>query len=79
MTRKNQRSRITVDLDDDVYEGLQKHVPWGMRKHLINAMLRDALHLMKEHDSSMIMGAITSGEMTMKEYLNKYGDSDGEE
>lgn len=76
MTRHEQRSRITVDLDDDVYDGLQQYVPWGMRRHLINAMLRDALHLMKEHDRNMVMGAIISGDMTMKDYLNKYGEED---
>lgn len=78
MAYEERDTRVTIKLDGDVYDDLQKMVPWGMRSDILNALLKDALHVMKKGDKNMIMGAILSGDMTMKDYLNKYeGDNDG--
>lgn len=67
-----QRSRINVDIEKEVHEGVQKHVPWGTLKHLVNAMLKDFVSLCEKYDSKLVIGAILTEQMTLKDFLNKH-------
>jgi hypothetical protein len=68
----NPRHRLSIDIDREMHEKLQQHVPWGVMKHLINAMLKDFLHLCEKHDPNIIIGAILSDSITLRDFLNKY-------
>jgi hypothetical protein len=71
--------RISVDVGEDLYNELQKHVPWGTMKHLVIAMLEDFLKLCDKHDSRIIIGAILSDEISLKDFINRMErkDEDG--
>lgn len=71
------RHRLSVDIDEELHTKLQKHVPWGQMRPLMETILGDFIHLCERHGSSIIIGAIISEELTLKEFLNKYDRDDG--
>lgn len=66
------RHRTTFEIDSEVHRKLQEYVPWGTMTSLINIMLKDFVQLCERYDPNLILGAILSEEITLKEYLNKY-------
>jgi len=75
-SKEDVRHRLAVDIDEELYHKLQKHVPWGTMRHVVIAMLTDFVHLCEKHDSRLIIGAILSEEITLKDFLNKFGDKE---
>lgn len=68
---KNKR-RITVEIDDpDLRADIQQLIPWGSMKPLINTIMKDVVALMKKHDSRIVLGAILSEDIVLKDYLGK--------
>lgn len=76
VTDQDTRHRVSIDVSGEMYERLQKHVPWGVMKPLVTTMLEDFLHLCEKRDSRLIIGAILSRDISLKDFLNKY-DKDG--
>ncbi len=80
-TEHEVRHRLSVQLSGDLYHKLQEHVPWGLMKPLITTILEDFVHLCEKTDSRILIGAILSKEVGLRDFLNKYEQqekSDGE-
>lgn len=74
-------TRLSVEIERELYEQLKKHVPWGNLKHLISAILEDLVLLFEEHDSRLVIAAILSKDLKLKDILDKYDQpekNDGE-
>lgn len=78
MTTEKERHRLTVEVDKDVYDELRDHIPWGSMKPVINIMLKNLLELCRKHDSKMVLGAILSEKITLKEYLKNFTEEETE-
>jgi len=70
--------KIAVSVDKELYDKVQEHIPWGSLKHVVIAMLEDLIHLCEKHDSRLIVGAVLSKDITLKDFLNKF-DPDGDD
>lgn len=53
------KSRITILVDKELAEELQAAIPWGMRQHVVNGILRMVVDAIKK-DGSMALGALIS-------------------
>lgn len=83
MTEKEHRPpRISVELEDDLHRRLQENVRWGLLKPLINNMLEDFLDLCEGNDSNLVIAAIISDEISLKDIIKRKSkakrDQDGE-
>ena len=76
VTDQDTRHRVSIDVSSEMYDKLQKNVPWGVMKPLVTTMLEDFLYLCEKRDSRLIIGAILSRDISLKDFLNKY-DKDG--
>lgn len=54
------KRKFTVELPDDVWEDMQKHVPWGLRGAVAIALLRLAI-IAAKNDGYIALGAIIEG------------------
>lgn len=50
-------TKITIPIPVDLHDKLNRLVPWGMRKHLVNAVLDMVLDAIAK-DGDIVMGAI---------------------
>lgn len=80
MPNPEDRHRISIDVGEELHDKIKTHIPWGLMKPLVVAMLEDFFHLCEQYDSKMLIGAILSEEITLKDFLNKYEkkENDGE-
>lgn len=69
-TPSNQRRRmpkpkkITVDITEPLYLEFRATVPWGLRKHLISALIRLVTDAVKK-DGTIVAGAIMDGKFKL--------------
>lgn len=76
-TKKNkEQPRLTVEIDPELHNKIKQQIPWGYLKPIINTVMRDVIRLTEEHDTRLVLGAILSEDITLKDYLKKYS-SDG--
>lgn len=62
--------------DPELRRDIEKYIPWGSMKPLINMIMKDVIALMKKHDSRIVLGAILSEDIVLKDYLNKIDSVD---
>lgn len=74
--RQKSKPRITVEVSDELYQEIQELFPWGTLKPTVNTIMKDVVHLMREHDPHLVLGAIMSDDMTLKDFLIKFDSKD---
>ena len=58
---KTKPKRITLILEDSLYEDLSSRVPHGYRRHIMAKLIRLALDAI-QRDGDIMIGALMSGE-----------------
>lgn len=53
--------RVSIPIEDDLFDALTEHVPHGFRRHLINRLLKLAVNAVK-NDGQIMLGALIAGE-----------------
>lgn len=59
--------RITLQVDDDLFNGLEAKVPHGFRNHLLAAVLKLIIDAMEGVEPKAILGAVVSGRFKLVE------------
>ena len=58
--------RLTIDITSEQARGLTKHLEHGMRKILLHAIIDDMLRLFDRHGSDVIIGALMTRAISLK-------------
>lgn len=72
MREHNSPTRLSVEIERELYEKLKKNIPWGSMKHLITAILKDLIKMLEDHDSRLVIAAILSEDLKLRDILDKY-------
>lgn len=56
--------RISLDIEDELYQDLRAYVPHGFRRHLLAVIIRLAVDAVKDNGQVMI-GALMAGEFKL--------------
>lgn len=62
--------KINVLVDDDLFEDVKVHITWGLRRHVISALLRMAVKVAKE-EGQIGLAAIMEDSFEINVRLNK--------
>ena len=57
--------KITVEIPQDLHEEMKRTLPWGFRRHVLEAVLRLVMRAVRE-DGEIVIGAIMAGEYQLK-------------
>ena len=61
------RPRLSVDITDEQYRKLTKHLDYGQRKAIFGVILEDLFRLFDKHGSAKIIGLFITRSITLKE------------
>lgn len=59
--------RITLQVDDELFEALDTKVPHGFRNHLLEAVLKLIIGAMQGASAKAVIGAIVAGRFKLVE------------
>lgn len=57
--------KITLMVDDDLFEDVNKHIPWGFRKHVMSTLLRMAVEIAKK-DGQIGLAAVMDDSFSLR-------------
>lgn len=66
--RAEWRPRLSVEVSPEVFEEMQKLIPWGMRRQIFSVILEHTLKLIKTHGPG-VLAILMSGELRFEEML----------
>lgn len=69
-------ARIQFDVDEEIKHRLDKQLSWGDLKAVYNAITLDLVNLLEHNDTRMVVGAIVSNEVSLKDYIKSREDGD---
>lgn len=61
MTDRPGVKHINVQIPEDLHDEVKEAIPWGLRGHLFQSILRLILEAIRE-DGQIVLGAVISGE-----------------
>lgn len=67
---KDELAKVNVRVSRDLHADLLSAVPWGLRRHLVEAVLRLILDAIKA-DGQIVTGAILAGEFKLTRTIKK--------
>lgn len=57
--------KLTVLVDDDLFEDVNKYVPWGLRRHVVSTLLRMAVDVAKK-EGQVGLAAVMENSFSLK-------------
>ena len=61
------RPRLTVDITEDQFLQLQKHLERGVRRVVFQAIVADLLRLFEQHGAGIVIGALVERAISLKD------------
>ena len=75
---KPTQHRLSIDIDEDLYNRFWKYVEWGMMKKIVTLMIEDFIGLMEEHGAGKVIGAFMTKAINVKDIVKPdLGEKDG--
>lgn len=65
------KDRIQFEIPEEMKRRLSNKLKWGQIKLVYVEMTLDLIKLLEKHDPNMVVAAILSKEMTLKDYVGK--------
>jgi len=67
---KGYRPRLSVEIRQDQYDKLERLIPWGMQKHLFEAIVDDLIFMLDDNtNKELIIGAIITKNVRLWDLL----------
>lgn len=70
MASNTNKRRITFQVDSDLRDKVDKHVPWGQQRVLFETITRSLVDMFEEHDSAIVIGAILSKDVKLTDIVD---------
>ena len=75
---KPTQRRLSIDIDEDLYNRFWNHVEWGMQRNLVTLMIHDFVEMMEKHGAGTVIGAFLARAITLKNIVKiDIGGDDG--
>ena len=76
---KDNLARIQFDVEKDLRDRLARKVNWGELRIIYETITKDLVHLLETNDPRMVIAAIVSDEINLKDYIRKNRDADNKQ
>lgn len=73
---KHDLARIQFDVPHELRDRLAKQVNWGEMRLIYETITKDLVHLLETNDPRMVIAAIVSNEINLRDYIRKDRDAD---
>lgn len=76
MAHKDWRPRLSIEINEEQFNKLQRLIPWGVKNQIFKVIIDDLIKAL-EKDSQLVIGAFLSRRLGLTDILSKGKEKNG--